>query len=122
MGLKWCVDNGAKRLNVYGDALLLMKQINGTWSCKNQTLLSLLKKVKGLMRLFKGIQLQHVPRSQNQEADALASEQLTEVTVGAIQLKLPLFQGSDTMEDILHFLMKGECPAGMTKSQRQWLA
>ena len=90
-GLKWCVDNGVKRLNVYGDALLLMKQINGTWSCKNQILLSLLKKVKGLMRLFKGIQLQHVPRSQNQEADALASKQLTEVTVGAIHLKLPLF-------------------------------
>ena len=24
-GLKWCVDNGVKKLNVYGDALLLMK-------------------------------------------------------------------------------------------------
>ena len=68
------------------------------------------------MRLFKGIQLQHVPISQIQENDALASEQLKEVTVGAIQPKLPLFQESDTMEDILYFLMKGECPTRMTKS------
>ena len=55
--LEWCVRNGVKRLIVYRDALLLMKQINGTQSCKKQTLLSLLKKVKSLMRLFKGVQL-----------------------------------------------------------------
>ena len=74
------------------------------------------------MRLFKGIQLKHVLRSQNQEAYALALEQLKEVIVCAIKLKLPLLQGSDTMEDILYFLMKGECPTRMTKRQIQWLA
>ena len=56
------------------------------------------------MRLFKGIQLQHVPRIQNQEANALALEQMMEVTIGAIRLKLPLFQESDTMEDIFLLL------------------
>ena len=29
-GLEWCVSNGVKRFTFYGDALLLMKQINGT--------------------------------------------------------------------------------------------
>ena len=53
--LEWCVSNGINRLNVYGDALLLMKQINGMWSCKNQSLLGHLKKLKSLMRLFKDI-------------------------------------------------------------------
>ena len=74
------------------------------------------------MRLFKDIQIQHVLQSQNQEADALASEQWMKVIVGAIRLKLPLFQGSDIVEEILCFLMKGEFTLGMTKSQRQWLA
>ena len=55
--LDLCVDNGVNRLNVDGDALLLTKQINGTWSCKNQSLLGHLNKVKNLMRLFKDIQL-----------------------------------------------------------------
>ena len=78
------MDNGVYRLNVSSDALFLTKHINATWSCKNQSLIGHLKKVKSLMHLFKDIQLQHVPRSQNQEVDALALEQLMEVTVGAI--------------------------------------
>ena len=56
-GLEWCVNNGVSRLNLYGDALLLIKQINGTWSCKNQSLLGHLKKVKSLMHLFKVIHI-----------------------------------------------------------------
>ena len=55
--LEWCVDNGVDRLNVYGDALILTKKNKGTWSCKNQSLLGHLKKVKSLMLLFKDIQL-----------------------------------------------------------------
>ncbi|MCO5560853.1 hypothetical protein L7F22_014473 [Adiantum nelumboides] len=59
---------------------------------------------------------------QNQEVDALASEQLLgEVVIGAIVLKEPLFQGSDCMQDIVDFLNSGECPGGLTKGQRQWL-
>ncbi|MCO5548283.1 hypothetical protein L7F22_001740 [Adiantum nelumboides] len=59
---------------------------------------------------------------ENQEADALAGEQLLEeVVVGAIVLKEPLFQGSDCMQDIVDFLNSGECPGGLTKGQRQWL-
>ena len=105
---------------MFGDALLLMKQINGTKSCKNQTLLGHLNKVKILMCLFKDIQRHHVPRGQNKEADALASRQLVGIIVGAIQLKLSLSYGSDTMEDILHVFLRGECPTRMTKIQGQW--
>ncbi|MCO5564550.1 hypothetical protein L7F22_018214 [Adiantum nelumboides] len=91
LGLEWCVSMGIKRLNVFGDALLLIKQ------------------------------LYHVPRKENQEADALASAQLQEVIVGAIKLQNPLFQRSDCMHDIVNFLETGECPQDMSKGQRQWL-
>ncbi|MCO5603592.1 hypothetical protein L7F22_057743 [Adiantum nelumboides] len=115
LGLEWCVSMGIKRLNVFGDALLLIKQVHGTWACRNQSL------VPRLRRVIEAIQLYHVPRKGNQEADALASEQLQEVIVGAIKLQNPLFQGSDCMHDIVNFLETGECPQDMSKGQRQWL-
>ncbi|MCO5603591.1 hypothetical protein L7F22_057742 [Adiantum nelumboides] len=111
LGLEWCVSMGIKRLNVFGDTLLLIKQVHGTWACRNQSL------VPRLRRVIEAIQLYHVPRKGNQEADALASEQLQEVIVGAIKLQNPLFQGSDCMHDIVNFLETGECPQDMSKGQ-----
>ncbi|MCO5546723.1 hypothetical protein L7F22_000159 [Adiantum nelumboides] len=102
LGLEWCVSMGIKRLNVFGDALLLIKQVHGTWACRNQSLVPRLRRVKELMKRFEAIQLYHVPRKGNQEADVLASEQLQEVIVGAIKLQNPLFQGSDCMHDIAY--------------------
>ncbi|MCO5587826.1 hypothetical protein L7F22_041778 [Adiantum nelumboides] len=93
LGLEWCVSMGIKRLNGFGDALLLIKQVHGTWACRNQSLVPRLRRVKELMKRFEAIQLYHVPRKENQEADALASEHLQEVIVGAIKLQNPLFQG-----------------------------
>ncbi|MCO5602168.1 hypothetical protein L7F22_056296 [Adiantum nelumboides] len=121
LGLEWCVSMGIKRLNVFGDALLLVKQVHGAWACRNQSLVPRLKRVKELMKRFEAIQLYHVRRKGNQEADALASEQLQEVIVGAIKFQNPLFQGSDCMHDIVNFLETGECPQDMSKGQRQWL-
>ncbi|MCO5561833.1 hypothetical protein L7F22_015457 [Adiantum nelumboides] len=121
LGLEWCVSMGIKRLNVFGDALLLIKQVHGTWACRNQSLVPRLRRVKELMKRFEAIQVYHVPRKGNQEADALASERLQEVIVGAIKLQNPLFQGSDCMHDIVNFLETGECPQDMSKGQRQWL-
>ncbi|MCO5599590.1 hypothetical protein L7F22_053696 [Adiantum nelumboides] len=76
LGLQWCVSMGIKRLNVFGDTLLLIKQMQGTWACRNQSLVPRLRRVKELMKRFEAIQLYHVPRKENQEADALASAQL----------------------------------------------
>ena len=41
MGLEWCVSNNINRLNVYGDSMLIVKQVQGTWSCKSDKLLVL---------------------------------------------------------------------------------
>ncbi|MCO5551369.1 hypothetical protein L7F22_004871 [Adiantum nelumboides] len=55
LGLEWCVSMGIKQLNVFGDALLLSKQVHGTWACCNQSLVPRLRRVKGLMRRFEAI-------------------------------------------------------------------
>ncbi|MCO5587617.1 hypothetical protein L7F22_041566 [Adiantum nelumboides] len=108
---------GIKHLNAFGDALLLVKQVHGTWACRNQGLVVQLRRVKELLKRFEEACLLHVPRKDNQEADALASEQLQNVTIGVVALQQPQFQGSDCMLDILHFLKIGECPEGLSKAR-----
>ncbi|MCO5559521.1 hypothetical protein L7F22_013122 [Adiantum nelumboides] len=109
LGLEWCLNLGIKRLNAFGDALLLVKQVHGTWACRNQGLVVRLRRLKELLKRFEVAHLLHVPRKDNQEADALASEKLQDVTIGAVALQQPQFQGTDCMSDILHFLETGVC-------------
>ncbi|MCO5586803.1 hypothetical protein L7F22_040745 [Adiantum nelumboides] len=104
LGLEWCLNLGIKHLNAFGDALLLVKQVHGTWACRNQGLVVQLCRVKELLKRFEVAHLLHVPRKDNQEANALASEKLQDVTIGAVALQQPQFQGSDCMPDIYIFL------------------
>ncbi|MCO5575588.1 hypothetical protein L7F22_029390 [Adiantum nelumboides] len=50
LGLEWCLNLGIKRLNAFGDALLLVKQVHGTWACRNQGLVVRLRRVKELLK------------------------------------------------------------------------
>ena len=61
-------------------------------------------------------------RAKNQEVDALASKCLREVTVGAIKLQEPKFQGRESLQDVLCFLETREPPPHSTKGERRWLA
>ncbi|MCO5560936.1 hypothetical protein L7F22_014556 [Adiantum nelumboides] len=102
-GLEECKSMGIRRLMVKGDALLIVRQVQGTWACKNSKLLQWLHEVKLLMKDFEAIQIQHISRQHNKEVDNMANNQF-EVMVGAIKFKELLFQGQETMEDILYFL------------------
>ncbi|MCO5607838.1 hypothetical protein L7F22_062039 [Adiantum nelumboides] len=72
------------------------------------------------MKDFEAIQIQHISRQHNKEADNMANSQF-EVMVGAIKFKEPLFQGQETMEDILYILETGECPNHLERVQRHRL-
>ncbi|MCO5596833.1 hypothetical protein L7F22_050903 [Adiantum nelumboides] len=119
-GLEECKSMGIRKLMVKGDALLIVRQVQGTWACKNSKLLQWLHEVKLLMKNFEAIQIQHISRQHNKEADNMANTQF-EVMVGTIKFKEPLFQGQETMEDILYFLETGECPKHLERVQRHRL-
>ena len=121
-GLEWCVSNNITRLHVYGDSILIMKQVQGIWSCKSDKLSSKLREVKSLLRRITHVQIHYVGRAKNQDADALASECLKEATVGAIKLQEPKLQGKESLQDVISFLETGEPPPSLTKGERGWLA
>ena len=51
MGLEWCVSNSINWLNMYGDSMLIVKQVQGTWSCNSDKLLARLREVRALEKL-----------------------------------------------------------------------
>ena len=75
-----------------------------------------------MLRKIKHCQVHYVGRAKNQEADALASECLKEVTVGAVKLQELKLQGKESLQDVLCFLETGEPPPHSTKGEIRWLA
>ena len=57
-----------------------------------------------MLRKIKHCQVHYVGRAKNQEANALASECLREVIVGAVKLQEPKLQGRESLQDVLCFL------------------
>ena len=61
-------------------------------------------------------------RARNQDADALASECLKEVTIRVVKLQEPKMKGRESLQDVWCFLETGEPPPGLNKGERRWLA
>src|SRR5205085_2832370 len=67
---------GARRLLVYSDSELLVKQMSGEYRVKNDSLRALFEDAKLLCRDFDQVTIRHVPRAQNADADRLCNEAL----------------------------------------------
>ncbi|HSE84092.1 MAG TPA: ribonuclease HI family protein [Thermodesulfobacteriota bacterium] len=65
-------------LKIYTDSLLLANQINGNWRVSNPHITPLHKRAKELIAEFKYVEVNHVPRELNREADKLANEAIDE--------------------------------------------
>ena len=62
-----------QELKIYTDSGLLYNQLLWNYQVKNENIKTLFDQVAGLARGFKKIELKHIPREKNQEADKLAS-------------------------------------------------
>lgn len=61
---------GIRKLNVFMDSELIVKQLNGLYKIKNKDLEPLYRQVKDLAAGFSDISFTHVPRLMNNEADS----------------------------------------------------
>jgi len=73
LGLRGALASGCKKLDVYLDSELLARQINGAYRVKNENLKVLMQDVRSLLSCFDSIQVKHVLRSHNAQADRLAN-------------------------------------------------
>ena len=73
MGIRAAIEYKVKILEVYGDSALVVHQIKGEWETRDQKLIPYQAYIKGLMEYFDDITFHHIPREDNQLADALAT-------------------------------------------------
>ncbi len=67
---------GAKQVVLKSDSELVVKQINGRYKIKNAALRPLYQQVVKLAGSLESLQVSHIPRNRNSEADALANKAL----------------------------------------------
>ncbi|XP_073219715.1 uncharacterized protein [Cicer arietinum] len=73
MGIKAAIESNVKFLEVYGDSLLVIHQTKGDWETRDSKLIPYHTHIKELTEHFEKITFHHIPREENQLADALAT-------------------------------------------------
>jgi ribonuclease HI len=64
---------GLETIQIYGDSLLIINQLLGTYGVKKLELVPYFLKAKELISQFSDVKIEHIIRSQNNKVDALAS-------------------------------------------------
>ncbi|XP_070013932.1 uncharacterized protein [Nicotiana sylvestris] len=73
LGIMMAADMNIKEILVIGDSNLLIHEVQGEWSTKNIKILPYMHCVKELCKKFTKIKFKHVPRIQNEFANALTT-------------------------------------------------
>jgi ribonuclease HI len=80
-GLRIAIETGIKHLDVRGDTQLVIDQVMKNVSCHDDKMEAYCKAVRALEDKFYGVELNHVPRWYNEEADELAKIASGRITV-----------------------------------------
>ncbi len=75
-GLEAARRHGATEIELRSDSLLLVRQLTGEYKVKAPGLKPLFAEVRRLLQGFDRVEIRHVPREENEEADALANAAL----------------------------------------------
>jgi ribonuclease HI len=97
-GLKITIEIGIKHLDVRGDSQLVIDQVMKNESCHVDKMEAYCKAVRALEDKFYSIELNHVPRRYNEEADELAKIASGRITVPPNVFARDVAQPSVTLE------------------------
>ncbi|XP_074300975.1 uncharacterized protein LOC141632316 [Silene latifolia] len=72
LGLRSALNLGVKKLLAHGDSSLVINQVGGSWKIKSKSLAPYQTRIEEFEKYFKDIRYVHLPRQENQFADALS--------------------------------------------------
>lgn len=76
LGLEQALKLGARKVAVFADSQLLVRQLTGRYQVRHPDMRRLWGQARLLLEKFESWQASHIPREQNSEADRLANEAL----------------------------------------------
>lgn len=74
LGLTKALELGIQEIDVEGDSMLVVQQVQGLWKVKVPRLIPLQSKANRLLWKFKKWTVKHIPREENTDADRLSNE------------------------------------------------
>lgn len=77
-GLNNALTQKIKHLHVQADSQLMVRQLNGEYQVKSADLKPLFNDARVLLARFDSVEIEHIPRELNKEADARANEAMDE--------------------------------------------
>ena len=83
-GLKLAHARGVTDLEVKLDSKLVVHQLSGEWKIKSDALRGLAVEAKRLLNRFRAVELEHVARGKNSDADKLVNQALDAAQVGEL--------------------------------------
>lgn len=72
LALEKALELGLKRIEILSDSELMIKQMNGLYTVRDEKLRGLWARARSLIGRFPKASLRHIPREENQKADQLA--------------------------------------------------
>ncbi len=114
---------GAKKITVFSDSELLVRQVNGGYKVKSEKLRPLFHQAINLLAEFETWKVKHVTREKNKEADKLVNQALNleqdveEKPVSVLNNKKPvrlgvlISGGGTTLLNILEYIKQGRLNA-----------
>ena len=77
-GLRYALARGARRVKVFSDSELVVRQMAGQYRVKHPDMQTLYRQARGLLGRFERVDIAHVRREKNKDADRLANQALDE--------------------------------------------
>ncbi|RVW36731.1 Ribonuclease HI [Vitis vinifera] len=117
LGLETALELGIRQMEVFGDSNLVLRQIQGEWKTRDVKLKPYHAYLELLVGRFDDLRYTHLPRAQNQFADALATlASMIDIPVDATP-----DDGLPWYHDIYHFLRLGVYPEAATAKDKRAL-
>ncbi|MCO5591166.1 hypothetical protein L7F22_045147 [Adiantum nelumboides] len=82
------------------------------WACKNERLRTKVTSIHKLFSQFEEVQLYHIPRKENEDADLLAQQAVSNqdkahVVISALALKDPQYAGMESLTPVVDYILEG---------------
>ncbi|KAL0281850.1 UNVERIFIED_CONTAM: Ribonuclease HI [Sesamum radiatum] len=72
IGMRMAHETGARHLLAYSDSQLVVKQVEGTYEAKEESMIQYLQQIADLKTKFHHFQIIQIPREENAKADSLS--------------------------------------------------
>ena len=76
--LRYAIGRGARQVRVFSDSELVVRQMSGQYRVKHPDMLNLHRQARELLGRFERVDIAHVRREKNKDADRLANRALDE--------------------------------------------